>query len=113
MRTVLHLNFEYEHYLADGMAENAALMKSDSVDGSLDARPLETVETPPAIRPSALEHRSMLEPLEPPPPDKDGIWKVPLCVSHKYSLHWVLRPPSVRGVEVAKASAAAKARVRA
>ena len=68
----------YEHYLADGMAENAALMKSDSVDGSLDARPLETVETPPAIRPSALEQRSMLEPLEPPPPDKDGIWKVPL-----------------------------------
>ena len=28
-----------------------------------------------------------------------------------YSHHWVLRPPSVRGVEVAKASAAAKARV--
>ena len=68
----------YEHYLADGIAENAALMKSDSVDGSLDARPLETVETPPAIRPSALEQRSMLEPLEPPPPDRDGIWKVAL-----------------------------------
>ena len=29
----------------------------------------------------------------------------------KYSQHWVLKPPSVRGVEVAKASAAAKARV--
>ena len=28
----------------------------------------------------------------------------------KYSLHMVLRPASVRGVEVAKASAAAKAR---
>ena len=28
-----------------------------------------------------------------------------------YSQHWVLKPPSVRGVEVAKASAAAKARV--
>ena len=30
----------------------------------------------------------------------------------KYSQNWVLKPPSVRGVEVAKASAAAKARVR-
>ena len=29
----------------------------------------------------------------------------------QYSARWVLRPPSVRGVEVAKASAAAKARV--
>ena len=28
-----------------------------------------------------------------------------------YSHHWVLRPPSVREVEVAKASAVAKARV--
>ena len=26
-------------------------------------------------------------------------------VIHKYSQHWVLKPPSVRGVEVAKASA--------
>ena len=32
-------------------------------------------------------------------------------VTFYYSHHWVLRPPSVRGVEVAKASAAAKARV--
>ena len=29
----------------------------------------------------------------------------------KYSAHWVLRPPSVRGVEVAKPSVVAKARV--
>ena len=29
--------------------------------------------------------------------------------SGQYSQHWVLQPPSVRGVEVAKASAAAKA----
>ena len=32
-------------------------------------------------------------------------------VSQLYSQHWVLKPPSVRGVEVAKPSAAAKARV--
>ena len=30
---------------------------------------------------------------------------------NKYSARWVLQPPSVRVVEVAKASAAAKARV--
>ena len=35
---------------------------------------------------------------------------IKICI--KYSHHLVLRPPSVRGVEVAKSSAAAKARVK-
>ena len=34
-----------------------------------------------------------------------------LVLSTTYSQHWVLKPPSVRGVEVSKSSAAAKARV--
>ena len=49
--------------------------------------------------------------------DHSGFWDA--CITYdvsnlmglKYSQHWVLKPPSVRGVEVAKASAAAKARV--
>ena len=43
--------------------------------------------------------------LEPKKPNQEVLQLI------KYSHHWVLRPPSVRGVEVAKASAAAKARV--
>ena len=46
--------------------------------------------------------------------DHSGFWDA--CITYdvsnlmglKYSQHWVLKPPSVRGVEVAKASAAAR-----
>ena len=38
------------------------------------------------------------------------VYNTKTFLSDQYSHDWVLRPPSVRGVEVAKASAAAKAR---